>query len=119
MSDQKRCRIEGCRGWATGSGLCSGHDTEVQKLARAAKRVKAKGYGLPPLDSLASAKVWISKAGLLLIAGRIKPAVARELRLTAQAWAQVHQGQLATEEFETLKGRVEELEGIKREPWRG
>jgi hypothetical protein len=118
MADPRLCRAEGCRGWATGSGFCSGHDPDVQALAQAAKRVKERGLGLPELESLEAAKEWIAKAGLLLAAGKLKPAVARELRLTAQAWAQVHQGQLAAQEFEILKRRVEELEG-RRMQWGG
>ena len=44
---KKLCSVEGCRAYATASGLCSGHDPEVQKRAQEAKRDWTKGSGSP------------------------------------------------------------------------
>ena len=111
----QKCREAGCGGYAVhGKDQCAGHDPESQQKALEARE---KGLGLSALRSLEDAKEWINTAGLALARGKLKPEIAREIRLHAQAWAQVHQGHVAVQEFEQLKARVEELEG-KRESWR-
>ena len=120
MAEDRRCDVSGCRGWRIrGSDKCAGHDPEAQERARAAAREKAEGLGLSTLRSLEDAKAWINTAGLALARGKLKPEIAREIRLHAQAWAQVHQGHVVVEEFERLKARVAELEGQRGESWRG
>ncbi len=113
---KKLCSVEGCRAYATASGLCSGHDPEVQKRAQEAKRDRTKGLGLPPLREPADAEAWIAEIGQLLATGKIKEGLARELRMVGKDWAAVHQGRLASQEFEALKRKVAELAG-DREPW--
>ncbi len=112
------CGVDGCGGWAMPSGLCAGHDPEAQERSRAAVREKAKGLGLPPLREPADAEAWIAEVGQLLATGKIKERLARELRMIGKDWAAVHQGRLASQEFEALKRKVAELAG-EREPWHG
>ncbi len=117
MAEDRRCDVPGCRGWRIrGSDKCAGHDPEAQERARAAVREKAKGLGLPPLSDPADAEAWIAEVGQLLASGRIKEGLARELRMIGKDWAAVHQGRLASQEFEALKRKVAELAG-DREPW--
>ncbi len=111
----QKCREGGCGGYAVhGKDQCAGHDPESQQKAVEARE---KGLGLGALRSLEDAKAWINTAGLALARGKLKPEIAREIRLHAQAWAQVHQGHVAVQEFEALMVRVDELEG-QREGWR-
>ncbi len=113
----QKCRHAGCGGYAVhGKDQCAGHDPESQQKALEARE---RGLGLSTLRSLEDAKAWINTAGLALARGKLKPEIAREIRLHAQAWAQVHQGHVVVEEFERLKARVAELEGQRGESWRG
>ncbi len=98
------------------SGLCAGHDPEAQTRAKTAIQDRQKGLGLPPLREPADAEAWIAEVGQLLAPGKIKEGLARELRMIGKDWAAVHQGRLASQEFEALKRKVAELAG-EREPW--
>ncbi len=122
MSDRRRVKCRGqradgapCGAWATETGYCAGHSPEAQERARTALQEKAKGLGLPPLREPADAEAWIAEVGQLLATGKIKEGLARELRMIGKDWASVHQGRLASQEFEALKRKVEELSD--REPW--
>ncbi len=116
MVRRQRCSVAGCGGWAMPSGLCGGHDPEAQERAKAAIRERQNGLGLPPLREPADAEEWIAVVGQLLATGKIKEGLARELRMIGKDWAAVHQGRLASQEFEALKRKVAELAG-EREQW--
>ncbi len=115
---RQRCSVEGCRAWSTASGLCAGHDPEMQIRARRAVAEKERSLrSLPELTDTESAERWIGTVGRLLAAGHVTELLARELRMIGKDFAAVHQGRLATQEFEALKRRVDEL--AARESWRG
>ncbi len=123
MSDRRRVKCKGrradgasCGAWATETGYCAGHSPEVQERARAALQEKGQGLGLPLLREPADAEAWIAQVGQLLATGKIKEGLATELRMVGKDWASVHQGRLASQEFEALKRKVAELAG-EREPW--
>ncbi len=123
MSDRRRVKCRGrradgasCGAWATETGYCAGHSPEAPERARSALQEKDQGLGLPPLREPADAEAWIAEVGQLLASGWIKEGLARELRMIGSAWASVHQGRLASMEFEALKRKVAELAG-EREPW--
>ena len=101
----RRCERPDCRAWAVrdGSGLCAGHNSFAQAKARAAEELKRRHLGLPPLDSTKNARRWLALVGAAVAEGRLKPSVARELRLTASAY-------IASDQAGVLSDRIAELE---------
>ncbi len=120
MAKDRRCDVPGCGGWRIrGSDKCAGHDPEAQERSRAAVQEKAQGLALPPLREPADAEAWIAAVGQLLASGKIKEVLAHELRMVGKDWAAVHQGRLASQEFEALKHKVAELAGAQTRPLPG
>ena len=90
----------------------------MQDRARQAIAERECGLGsLPELTDTESAERWIATVGRLLAARQVTESLARELRMIGKDFAAVHQGRLATQEFEALKRRVDEL--AAKESWRG
>ena len=99
----RRCARDGCRGWATRSGFCGGHDPHAQALSRAVIQLKKRGLQLPELDSTKSARRWLALVGQSVALGKLKPGVAREIRMCATAY-------LASDRDGALADRLSELE---------
>ena len=78
----KRCKRDGCRGWAVhdGSGLCAGHSDFVKAKAKAAMELNRKHLGLPRLDSVDACRTWLRLIGEALAEDRLTPVKASELR---------------------------------------
>ena len=124
MDDRRRCtatKADGTRCGAppvTGTERCAGHSPDCQRKARQRQQEKRRSLEtLPGLTDAESAERFLARVAELVAHGQVKTELARELRLLAKDFATVHQGRLASQEFEALKAKVNELAGVT-EPWR-
>ena len=122
--DPRRCQKEGCSGWAllsNGKKWCVAHDPHAVAVANAGRRLAREGLGLPKLDSVDAAKVWLRKIGEAVAEGRLKISVSRELRLIAETYIRSDPSSTLTDKLEALEGRIRDVQQKQgeTEPWHG